>query len=95
MKYASINEVRAALDAAALELCRARGETGNAPGSDASREAAATVTAFLRALPESISIVTRNDSTARMSGFAYLALMIDRVTAGAGARRQSKPGALP
>jgi hypothetical protein len=95
-KYASMNEVRAALDAAALELCRARGDTGNAPGGDASREAAATVAAFLRALPASIRIPTGSgDSIASMCGFDTLARMIDDVTAGAGAKRRSKPGALP
>jgi hypothetical protein len=97
MKYASIDEVRAALNAAALALCRARGDTGNAPGGDASREAAATVTAFLRALPASIRIPTGSgDLTAGMSGFDLLARMVDHVAAGAaGVKRRSTPGALP
>jgi hypothetical protein len=89
MKYASIHEVRAALDAAALALCRARGDTGTASGGDASREAAATIAAFLRALPASIRIPTGSgDSTAGMSGFDSLARMIDHVTAGDGAKRR-------
>jgi hypothetical protein len=83
MRYRSIEEVRAALNAAALELCRARGDTSSALGGDALREAAATVAAFLRALPESITIVTGHGATARMSGFASLARMVDYVAAGA------------
>jgi len=76
-KYGSIDEVRAALDAAALALCRTRGDTETAPSAAASQEAAAIVAAFLRALPNKITIVTGDGSFAGMSGFESLARMVD------------------